>query len=361
MSGMFPDNQTIEIFGERVQWPGVDANGKFTNGSFSDPLIKPSFIPAETINLILNNLEELIKKCNENPDSAAVLQLANLLTNQPLANKIIQRDALGRAKVAAPEAGDDIARKNEVDAHANGTVAIHGATNLATANRIIIRDAGGGAQVASPAFDDDSLLIAPTQWVRANFNTRTVGDLVPFTYMPSVADMIRMRVLPLNGQVLPILQYEDLFEVEWSAAIQTSGDWWYRCTSSGTRDPEGDYFRVLDHRGVGIRAAGQSSKYTMANDTPYDGGSIGTYLADAIRNIYGEFGYDSPPIAMLAAFGGGVFASSFYPIVANAVTTGTPSAGNGIVTFDVSRVYGAGHIADEVRTATISSYLCVKY
>jgi hypothetical protein len=268
MGGMFPDNQTIEIFGEQVQWPGVDANGKFTNGSFTDPMVKPSFIPAETINLILNNLEELIKKCNRTPDSTAVLQLADLITSQSQANKIIQRDAQGRAKVTAPAEDDDIARKTEVDAHANSTTAIHGATNDATVNSLIIRDVNGRAKVAAPASDDDSLLIAPTQWVRANFNARSVGDLRSFPYMPSAADMILMRVLPLSGQVVPISQYQDLFNKVWSSAIQESGDWWHKCTSNGTRDPEGTCFRILDHRGVFVRPAGANSKYTMANDTP---------------------------------------------------------------------------------------------
>jgi hypothetical protein len=114
MSGMYPNNQTIEIFGEEVQWPGVDASGKFTNGSFTDPMVKPSFIPAETINLILDNMTELIKKCNEAPNSTTILQLAGLVTNLAQANKIIQRDAQGRAKVAAPVADEDIARLAEV-------------------------------------------------------------------------------------------------------------------------------------------------------------------------------------------------------------------------------------------------------
>jgi hypothetical protein len=114
MSGMYPNNQTIEIFGEEVQWPGVDASGKFTNGSFSDPMVKPSFIPAQTLNLILDNLEELVKKCNEAPDSTTVQQLARLVTPLIRAHKIIRRDAQGRAKVAAPQAIDDIARLEEV-------------------------------------------------------------------------------------------------------------------------------------------------------------------------------------------------------------------------------------------------------
>ena len=60
------------------------------------------------------------------------------------ANTIIVRDASGRAKVAAPSAADDIARKDTVDAHANATTGIHGATSAATANTIAMRDGSGG-------------------------------------------------------------------------------------------------------------------------------------------------------------------------------------------------------------------------
>jgi len=40
-------------------------------------------------------------------------------TSSATANRIMIRDAFGRAKVAAPSASDDIARKDTVDAHAN--------------------------------------------------------------------------------------------------------------------------------------------------------------------------------------------------------------------------------------------------
>ena len=79
MTGMYPDNQELDIFGEKVQWPGVDSSGKFTNGSFTDPLEKPSFIPAETINLILDNLSELIKKLGGTPNNTSPDQLAKLM------------------------------------------------------------------------------------------------------------------------------------------------------------------------------------------------------------------------------------------------------------------------------------------
>ena len=122
MAGMYPDNQELDIFGEKVQWPGVDSSGKFSNGSFQNPLEKPSFIPAQTINLILDNLSELITKLGGTPDNTSVDQLAKLFTVAATANTGIMRDASGRAKVAAPKADDDIARKAEVDSGKDDTL-----------------------------------------------------------------------------------------------------------------------------------------------------------------------------------------------------------------------------------------------
>jgi hypothetical protein len=359
MSGMFPDNQIIEIFGERVQWPGVDENGKFTNGSFTDPMVKPSFIPAETINLILNNLEEFIKKCNALPNSTTASQLADLITSQSLANKIIQRDSQGRAKVAAPVDADDIARKTEIDTHTSSTTAVHGATDAATANRIIIRDANGRAQVALPAFDDNSLLIAPTKWVRENFNPRTIGDLVAFAHIPTAAEMIRMRVLPLEGQVLPIFQYLDLFNKQWSPAIQESGDWWYRCTSNGTRDEEGNYFRVLDHQGVFVRPAGKNSKYRMADDAPYDGMSIGKHIGDAMRTMGGWFHFDDVGRAQLQGYADGAFQAKPYNYTAPAQSRGTIDVATSTIEFDPS--FLGIPMDKEFRPGSISAYFTIKY
>lgn len=116
MAGMYPENQNISIFGEQVQWPGLDSDGKFTNGSFDDPLVKPSFIPAETLNLILDNLGGMITKMGGTPNNTSAAQLAELFVSAATANKGIMRDTAGRAQVAAPAAAADIARKAEVDA-----------------------------------------------------------------------------------------------------------------------------------------------------------------------------------------------------------------------------------------------------
>jgi hypothetical protein len=113
---MYPNNQALEIFGEQVQWPGVGADGKFHNGDFNDPQSPPCYVPAESINLILDNLTALITKCGGTPDSVSPSQLADLVTHLAGASKLIMRDAHGRAKVAAPVAADDIARLAEITA-----------------------------------------------------------------------------------------------------------------------------------------------------------------------------------------------------------------------------------------------------
>lgn len=76
---MYPDNQELTLNGEKVMWPGVDASGKFTNGDFNDPLVPPSFIPAETINLILDNLAGLIKRSGGTPNNTSLTQLADAI------------------------------------------------------------------------------------------------------------------------------------------------------------------------------------------------------------------------------------------------------------------------------------------
>ncbi|GHV76512.1 hypothetical protein AGMMS49942_13330 [Spirochaetia bacterium] len=79
MGGMYPNDQIISMFGENIRWPGMDVNGKFTNGDFDDPEQKPSFMPAEIINLILDNLEEAIKAAGNTPNNTEITQLAAIL------------------------------------------------------------------------------------------------------------------------------------------------------------------------------------------------------------------------------------------------------------------------------------------
>lgn len=82
MAGLYPDDQTISLFGKEVRWPRLDpSTHKFTDGSFSDPLDEPSFIPAETVNLILDNLQNLITGMGQTPNNHDPDQLFKAVTN----------------------------------------------------------------------------------------------------------------------------------------------------------------------------------------------------------------------------------------------------------------------------------------
>jgi hypothetical protein len=86
MAGLYPDNQTVSIFGEEVVWPGLDpVTKKFTNGSFSDPQVKPSFIPADTVNLVLDNIGNLLSYLGFDPNNTDPEQLKKALhANRPI-------------------------------------------------------------------------------------------------------------------------------------------------------------------------------------------------------------------------------------------------------------------------------------
>ena len=118
MAGMYPTNKEISSFGKTVKFPGVDESGKFTNGDFSNPDIPPSFLDADTINLVIDNLNTLVAHLGGNANNTDGEQLKKLFSITAEANKAIKRDSQGRAKVAAPVETDDIARKAEIDAEA---------------------------------------------------------------------------------------------------------------------------------------------------------------------------------------------------------------------------------------------------
>ena len=141
---VYPKNETLP---DGSVYPGVDASGKFTDGDASKG-VKASHLPAGTVNLILDNLEAIIRGALKKSDSTGAGQLnaavkkllsnhasltgssAHGATSAATAGQIVVRDAHGRAQVAAPAAPADIARKDTVDGHAglNATaaVAVHG-------------------------------------------------------------------------------------------------------------------------------------------------------------------------------------------------------------------------------------------
>ena len=83
MAGLYPDDEVISVFGNEVVFPGLDPEThKFTNGDFADPLKKPSFIPAETINLVLDNLDSFITGLGLTPNNTDPGQLLAALNSK---------------------------------------------------------------------------------------------------------------------------------------------------------------------------------------------------------------------------------------------------------------------------------------
>ncbi|MCR4443486.1 MAG: hypothetical protein NUV48_15235, partial [Peptococcaceae bacterium] len=108
----------------------------------------------ETWNPQLKKLIDNDAYLKEQNDTHQVSTGPHGATSAATANRIILRDANGRAKIAAPSEADDIARKDTVDNHANLT-APHSATPSPTPSRLVLRDAAGRAQVAAPAAAED--------------------------------------------------------------------------------------------------------------------------------------------------------------------------------------------------------------
>ena len=75
---IYPKERRLVIDGETVTYPGLK-DGKFTDGDPADPAKKPSFIPAESINLLLDNLSDVITASGLTPNNTGADQLRKAL------------------------------------------------------------------------------------------------------------------------------------------------------------------------------------------------------------------------------------------------------------------------------------------
>jgi hypothetical protein len=186
-----------------------------------------------------------------------------------------------------------------------------------------------------------------------------------FHIEPTALELALWRALPLNGQLVEIAKYQRLCDRKYCGdALNATADWWYKCDAEGNRTTTGQYMRILDHRGVSVRPAGQNSKHTMASGAPYNGGSIGSYMGDAIQNITGSFslvtrgshGFWASALATSALYPG----SEDLPEDKEsfAVGSGWPYSNANMIIFDASRNV---RTANETRVATISAFIGIKY
>ena len=98
------------------------------------------------------------------------------------------------------------------------------------------------------------------------------GSIKMLLFQPTEYELAKMRLLPLEGQVVSIATYQRLCDRMYVGDNKNAtADWWYKISNpndKNSRDTDGAYMVVLDFRGLFPRAAGVNSKYKAANDTP---------------------------------------------------------------------------------------------
>jgi hypothetical protein len=176
------------------------------------------------------------------------------------------------------------------------------------------------------------------------------GQILSFPFTPSSAEWAAWRLIQLAGQTIPISgEYLRLCNKMYVGdSANATAAWWYKTSDSAgnTRDVNGSYMKVLDHRGLFSRAAGKNSKRKMANNEGYDGGNVGAFIGDAIRNIQGYVATMGGVVGSV----GGAFTKSETQYLGGVTVGGNYQF---VVYFDASMV---GPTGQENRPASISSY-----
>jgi hypothetical protein len=198
----------------------------------------------------------------------------------------------------------------------------------------------------------------------AFLNSRIVppGTIIQ-TFIRSAAVRAQKRLLDLSYQIISITgTYAALAaNVYCGDALNATEPCFYKCDASGNRTTSGAYMKMPDCRGLFLRGAGANSVYKGANDTPYDGKSIGTFIADAIRNITGHIESGDVNVNYWNILGQrgvifpSIFGDSSYCAVLEAVAQVNQMIG---FNLDVSRQVPTSH---ENRPASISAMVCITY
>jgi hypothetical protein len=184
-----------------------------------------------------------------------------------------------------------------------------------------------------------------------------VGEYRIFASEPSEWELAKNRLLRLAYQIIEISDYQELCDRMYVGnSNNATANFWYKCSSGGARSTSGQYMRVADWRGMFMRGAGANAVFKAANDTPYDGKSIGSYQADMFQthrhfknsNNYFDARYANPNGTIITwDYGTGkVF------IYEEAMKTGTPAAD------DYEAVV---RIGNQTAPASISALFCITY
>jgi len=114
-----------------------------------------------------------------------------------------------------------------------------------------------------------------------------VGEAKLYFCELSNTELAANRLLKPAYQLLKITDYQELFNRMFCGNSKNdTALWWYRCTSTGVRTTDtitGTHFRMISPEGLFPRFAGQNKVCTAANDTPYDGKSVGEFQKDQFQ------------------------------------------------------------------------------
>lgn len=144
------------------------------------------------------------------------------------ASAIIQRDSSGRAKVAAPQASDDIARKDTVDAVAtslsthSADTGAHGASSSATPSVIIRRDSNGRAKVAAPQAPDDIAIKQNVDDVQTALTTHAADASAHNASASITASSLIRRDASGRGKVAAPVASDDIARLDTVQAAQSA-------------------------------------------------------------------------------------------------------------------------------------------
>jgi len=156
------------------------------------------------------------------------------------------------------------------------------AAPLSDGDYLVINQPGVINQITNQLGDTRKITIAQ---FRKHFNhvgtgIIAFGEIDPF-------ELAKKRWLPLKYQIIEIAgEYQELCDFMWvGPVLNATAPFWYKCDIDGTRNVNGLYMRVADHRGLFWRVAGQNAVFTAANNTPYDGNSVGEFIPDAMQRV----------------------------------------------------------------------------
>jgi hypothetical protein len=188
-------------------------------------------------------------------------------------------------------------------------------------------------------------------YVIAKWQKAHVGIYQNVAFDASPLWLAKNRLLMLNYQIIEIALYQELCNIMWCGAeANATVLFWYKCDVNGTRNVNGLYMRVEDRRGIIGRGAGANAVLKGANNTPYNGNSIGTFKPDVTRSFN----------MTVKTLGGnsrgfiGVYAVGGY----NSLSFVAGNDGNGI---DQLFITPEGNFGYETAPATIAWLTCMSY